>query len=918
VKDRSGVTMAFAYADNSDHLDTVTTSDGGKIKYWWDGNNITKMVTSYTDLVTNTAKTLTRVWYEYTSGRLTKVRTDLTPDDNTLPTDAQSYWTSYGYDSSGRIITIDQKDGSSMTVGYDGSGRVTSLTQTVATGVTRLTQIAYTSSTVTTITDPLNQVTTLECYSDGTLKKITAPPAATGATPQTVEFHYDGNGNVLTVTDAMNQTTIYGGYANGNWTTKTDPLGNVVTRTYDAANNLTSETSTGYDRNSNAGTHTTRNVYDSSNRLIWTISAEGYVIKYGYDSYGQLAKTTKYPWYYYDVSALSATTMVSDSALTSWESAQSDKTTRVIETFGRDARGGLVTDTSYAAADSSGNAITTAGETIDHFVYDQAGRLLTRYRNDNNQEQFVYDGLGRMLFSTDVNGGTTNFVFTDSTSDDSTKTVVTTAAGYVQTYTYNRAGDLISAINDAGAGVLAGATAYQYDALGRVRVTIDANTNKTYTVYDHAGRKTADVDSYGNVREYRYDADNRVVATIRWNTPISSSNLTALATATNGLQIGDIRPASDAADIWSWTVYDADGRMVEAIEGDGSATAYEYDASSRLVRTTSYFNKLTSTQLSTIRTAPPATPLLPATHANDSYSRLFYDKDGRIIGTLDGSGYLVVTSFAYAGEQSVDKLFVNVTNVSTRANGTLGDLISGVGSTLKRTFYSYDDADRLRYEIDNLGHVTEYVYNDGVLQASDTDQPRQIIRYNGTITVSGTITPSNIKSLVTAAGLASDPATRTTYMVYDAAGRLAFSIDGTGAVSGFTYDTSGRLTKTVQYATLRSTSSLPTLLTMMSWAIATTSADDRVTRTYYTVRGEVAYTIDGEGYVTGKGYDPKGQLVAEKRWDTPVSATDAWTLGSVDTAVAALAWTATSYTYDLDGRVATVRDGAAHGHALRL
>ncbi len=37
----------------------------GTMTYSWSGNNITQIVTSYTDLATSTAKTLTRTRYSY-------------------------------------------------------------------------------------------------------------------------------------------------------------------------------------------------------------------------------------------------------------------------------------------------------------------------------------------------------------------------------------------------------------------------------------------------------------------------------------------------------------------------------------------------------------------------------------------------------------------------------------------------------------------------------------------------------------------------------------------------------------------------------------------------------------------------------------------------------------------------------------
>ena len=99
-----------------------------------------------------------------------------------------------------------------------------------------------------------------------------------------------------------------------------------------------------------------------------------------------------------------------------------------------------------------------------------------------------------------------------------------------------------------------------------------------------------------------------------------------------------LRPAAaPAADIRTYQVYDREGRLVQTIEGDGSLTAFGYDQSNRLIRTTIYYNKLSSAQLDGFRTTPPLAPVAPpAAHAGDSVARNFYDKDGRLIGGLDG------------------------------------------------------------------------------------------------------------------------------------------------------------------------------------------------------------------------------------------------------------------------------------------
>lgn len=203
-----------------------------------------QVVTGYTDLVTSTAKTLTR--------------------------------TRYGY------------DGSNLAITYDGSGRVATLAQTETTGVTRTSSLSY-GTLNTSVTDPSGQVTRLDYDAVGNLTKITAPPAYSGAAQQIVQFGYNANGDLVTTTDALGQVTTFGNFtANGLAQTITDRLGNGVTRTYSAANLLLSETRSGIDATGSSVSQTARYVYDVVGNLRFAISAEGRVTEYTRNSAGEV------------------------------------------------------------------------------------------------------------------------------------------------------------------------------------------------------------------------------------------------------------------------------------------------------------------------------------------------------------------------------------------------------------------------------------------------------------------------------------------------------------------------------------------------------------------------------------------------------------------------------------------------------
>ena len=208
----------------------------------------------------------------------------------------------------------------------------------------------------------------------GQLTQVTAPPAYTGATAQTVQYAYDTNGNLTSVTDPASAVTNYTYDANGNVATITDPNSNVVTRSYDAKNALILETRTASTASSSATSVYTRYVYDSEDHLRFTISAEGRVTEYRYDTAGNLQVTIDYP----DSAFAIGSTAQTEAQMNTWVSGLTDRSNTEICKYVYDARGDLSQSTHYGAASTAGVEATTEGYNQTVFVYDQAGRLLSR------------------------------------------------------------------------------------------------------------------------------------------------------------------------------------------------------------------------------------------------------------------------------------------------------------------------------------------------------------------------------------------------------------------------------------------------------------------------------------------------------------------------------------------------------------
>ncbi len=703
--DTDGNALAYTYVSSSDKLDKVTTADGSWTQYGWSGSAITSVTTGYTDLVTMAARTLTRVLYTYDgSGRLQTVTTDLTPGDSSIA-DGAKYVVTYSYDgASTRVASISQSDGSLLTIAYDGSNRVQTLTQTIASGVTRITTLSY-GSGYTTVTGPDAQVTRLDYDGSQRLTRITAPPAYSGASAQYVQFAYDADGNLDTVTDSAGKVTSYDYDTNGNNTLVTDPTSHTVQRTYDAANHLITELAYGADESGANAAHYAQYAYDSEGHLRFAVNASGQVTEYRYTAAGQLARTISYAEHPYSVGP----SAITEAGMTSWVAGLGTLVSVEVAENSYDARGNLTMSKAYGIADASGGPLTSEGTTTVNYVYDQAGNLLDRYRPGENHESFLYDGLGRLYSSSDRNGGTTTIVFTDA----SLTTAVTSAAGLTSTSVYNKAGELVS-YTESGASTAVGTATYEYDAAGRLRVVTDASGRKSYIYYDKTGRKVAEVNQLGELTEYRYDAAGRIAATIAWSTALAGTPLTTIGNPAATADLATLLPAPNAADVWSWTVYDDAGRVIQQIDNLGDTVTSEYDNSGRLVKTTAFYNKLGAGTLTGFKTTFPSAPSLPTAHAKDVVTRLFYNKAGQAVGALDGEGFLSETVYDAAGQAIKSLAYASATNPADRASGsfaTLRSAVTGSPASDRAAYSVYDGEGLVRFAVNAEGGITGFTYD---------------------------------------------------------------------------------------------------------------------------------------------------------------------------------------------------------------
>ncbi len=887
MKDADGNTVTYTYTGNTttDKLTRVTTANSTATQFNYTdlvyglnsgGNTQITLTTSYSDLsVTPTPinKTLSRVVYIYdsalASARLRKVQVDLTPLNGA---DASSYSTTYTYkDATSKLITgIAQSDGTSYTIAYDTANKVSLLTQTMASGVSQTTAFAYapdpadTTRTITTITinsATLNYVYKMTTDAQGRLTRL-EEPALTGGASSVKTFTYATvNTNQVLVTARTFGSTA--DEANAALAIETDSslfdanfnllervLGDnsAVKYTYGTLNQLLTEAHyTGFDADgvangvAPAGAMLTQYIYDEAGNgvgddgtavddvaekhLRFTVSAEGRVTEYKYNGFGQLTATLVYTGSKY-------TGAFTEAALNTWSGTANDLPVQRTDNV-YDFRGNLSQSKSYSATDTNGAGITAQDYTQVDYIYDMAGRLLSRKVSGTNAlgepatpvaETFVYDGLGRVISSTDLRGQTTTISIDDLTRI----TTISTPNDPTRTLTYNIDGSLQSEAVSSG-GTPLGTTSYAYDAIGRLRMATDAVGVKTYYTYDRQSRLSATIDGNGTMTEYKYDGADRVVATVTYANAVSAANLITLGTVTTNTEAQTVRPAVSTSDRWSWTIYNKAGRVVQTIDASGAVTKFDYDGAGRLVSTYAYWAVVAAATLngadgvSGYRTSLPTTSAVPATNVwTDRTSQNFYDNDGVLVGTvlqLVGYSYGKFVEYVYdAAGQLIDTVtYANSLPPANWQGKTFAQIKTAVVPDTTNDAHSYrlyDGRGRLGAAIDGEGNVTRYHYT----ARGDLDQ--QIVGQKVTASTSYTLA-----TLPAASGTL-----EYTRWYRDSAGAVTSQVrtlTGGTETTAYTYDTRGRLlTQTVS---------------------ETVSTETRTQTLRYDSKGRLASQLSGEG-----------------------------------------------------------------------
>lgn len=796
---------------------------------------------------------------------------------------------SYEFDASGRLETIKDLNGNAITLSY--STHLDRITDTAG----REIDFSYTGDRISAITSPFRP-------------------------GNTVSFAYDGNGDLVTITDPRGSNWIFTYDGAHRLSTKVDARGiTTLSNFYDSSDRVVEQQdaaghSTTYVYTSGASGltvlitppsgHAVSHLYDTAHNLVRVVDGEGYAATFAHDDAGQ---------------PIDATDKAGQAAGLEFD--ENGSLSSITDRLGH------VTEIEYGDANFPDlpTRITDPTGRNDQFSYDASGNMTRSLdpgksqvdytRNSQGQVTeimktglpyqhdtwiFSYSPDGLLISQTDPYAEVTSYEH-----DDAGRVTRMTRPGGIEIWerSYDAGGNLLTLLSPLGHQ-----TSHTYDANGNLTsVTFEPTSSTTIYEYDDLGRMHTITDSHGGVTTLDYDLD---------------SNL-AMVTDADGVSVS--------------FSYDGRNQVTTATNPSGRETTYGYDPAGRL---TSVTDDLARTWL---QRYDEAGRLTEAEDPLGHTASTIRDPAGRPLSVTDALGNTTTTHFDTAGR--MQSVMAPDGNATTLGYDRLGRLISFSDERGGIWALAYDSLDHLISVEDPKGNATAHTYDplgqrtstttrDGDLLEFDYDADGRFVQISlpgpSTITYAYVFGVSGSQVSITGAE-------GTTSMNYDTLGRLIAKTDVWGNTVAFTYTAAGRLA-TVSYpgslVVTYSYDGFGRLETITDWLGNQTGytydALDRVSRVDYLNGTYTTYGYDERGLLSalahhqGGGaairsyalaYDARGQITSETVvGGLPVELDDIGATSSFDPVNRILTTdadtTATDYAFSDDGNLLTATTGA--------
>ena len=602
----------------------------------------------------------------------------------------------WSFDAAGKLTSILDLNGNSISLSYDVNGNLTS----VADPSGRTLSFAYDAGGfLTSVTDPLSRTFTFS-YAGTTkhLWKAHEPSPSTAF----LEFGYDDREQVTGITDKR---------------------GNLWSFAYDA---------------------------EPSHKLIAVINPQSNSRSYSFE-FDSAAVTD-------ENSNLTTYHLGNGGEVTSIEEIPDPLQPPVTNTFTYDADFNLTSNTKPSGAiwdftwDGNGNGLTVEDPitrldpnlTRATYTYNASNRLTSATDASGHQSSYVYDADQNLVQVADAGGNGTTYAY-DANGNRTSQTV----NGKTTNFGYNANGDLTSITDplsnqtqfvytalgwkSSRTDALSRTTNYAYDTMGRLAtVTYPDNSTVTFA-YDADGNRTSMTDATGTTT-WAYSSLNLVTSETKGTDSITYSHdpggrvtsLTDQATDTVNYEYNGINSLTkaDRGPAWEATyAYDANGNLTSQTNPNGTTVALSYNSADWL---TSVVNKESdATTISSFTNAYNDDGLRSSVTENDGSQVAYgYDVLHRLTSEIRTSTDPYSISFAYdpAGNRTSQVKDGNTTNYtyddanrlltadgttySWNANGNLTGKTVGTTST----DFVYDFDDRLT-SITAGGSTTSFTYD---------------------------------------------------------------------------------------------------------------------------------------------------------------------------------------------------------------
>ena len=198
---------------------------------------------------------------------------------------------------------------------------------------------------------------------------------------------------------------------------------------------------------------------------------------------------------------------------------------------------------------------------------DNAGRPIASTDPAGRRSSVTRDVRGLVTEVIDPVGNTTTIEY----SPEGWVTRVVNPDGSKRSGTYDGEGNLIEAMNEAGA-----TTTTRYTVFDQVSEVVLPNGGVTRYTYNTQMEPIMVTNADGHTWQFKYDLDGKVIKETDYNGLITESHATP-----DKLRLDVTTGAGTVT-----TVFDPYGRMTETFDGQGNATAYQWDALGKITKVT--------------------------------------------------------------------------------------------------------------------------------------------------------------------------------------------------------------------------------------------------------------------------------------------------------------------------------------------